>query len=435
METGNWQISVHDGLVEDIDSIRLEPKNSDDLETILRSHRQEKEEVKSLSNMIIFGFKQTISNVLAHYERIEYLVGAKYVRDKISRQLQYDLDFRANNFCEATIDALNLIDVDNYSVVDTVAVYFPSIKKIALERAGLSGGDFAKDVLTKRYRLELSDNGALVDTYKSGNIQSQTFLADTHKERQACMVPISIPQNGDGDMIIGVVEIITKEGRKLSKKQLMLSGLIVDTCRYILSRKTDKDPLTGITNRETFESKLEDYIGNYRAQIDRNISVSTIPKTSIAFIDLKNFKYINDKIGHGAGDAVLKEVGNYLSTHYTHRPGDIVARFGGDEFAVVSPNFDEIQVQHLKEDIEKNMYKIKTQIITEWGIKGYINNKKEEVNAFMELFGVDVGVRTILPGDLVDRTNKEVAHDILDAADKAMNKTKQESSIVKYRPQ
>ncbi len=85
-----------------------------------------------------------------------------------------------------------------------------------------------------------------------------------------------------------------------------------------LSHQARSDALTGLLNRSGFEELIDGM------QNDR---------LSVAFIDLDDFKQVNDQHGHDAGDAVLAAVGERISA--VVREGDAVARLGGDEFAIV----------------------------------------------------------------------------------------------------
>ena len=89
------------------------------------------------------------------------------------------------------------------------------------------------------------------------------------------------------------------------------------------------DPLTGAINSRHFEVLV-------RRELER-ARRSKSPIT-IAYADLDNFKGINDSLGHGAGDEVLRTVVSSIGGSI--RPGDILARMGGDEFALVLPDTD-----------------------------------------------------------------------------------------------
>jgi diguanylate cyclase (GGDEF)-like protein len=90
------------------------------------------------------------------------------------------------------------------------------------------------------------------------------------------------------------------------------------------------DALTGLPNRRAFT----DTVGRTLQSASRPV----VSPMSIAMIDLDNFKRVNDMFGHAAGDTVLQAIAAAL--HDVTRPGDFVARIGGDEFALVAHGVD-----------------------------------------------------------------------------------------------
>jgi diguanylate cyclase (GGDEF)-like protein len=94
-----------------------------------------------------------------------------------------------------------------------------------------------------------------------------------------------------------------------------------------LRRLAFQDALTGLPNRPVFEQRIAEALAGGG-------------HTTVAFIDLDDFKQVNDSLGHPAGDRLLQIAGERLQRAL--RQGDIVARLGGDEFAVLAHDVDDL---------------------------------------------------------------------------------------------
>ena len=99
-----------------------------------------------------------------------------------------------------------------------------------------------------------------------------------------------------------------------------------------LSYQAAHDSLTGLINRQEFENQLVNSLENLRGNAEET--------HALLYLDLDQFKVINDTFGHSAGDALLKQLADVV--HAKIRSTDLLARLGGDEFGILLERCDEI---------------------------------------------------------------------------------------------
>jgi len=182
--------------------------------------------------------------------------------------------------------------------------------------------------------------------------------------------------------LVGVITCVFLLVYLLTRIEYSAREVLHETnCR--LEVQTYLDDLTGVANRRCFDHTLEDEWKRHgRSQLP----------LSLALIDVDWFKRFNDCRGHLAGDNALRTIAQAIRAT-ARRPGDMVARFGGEEFAIILPDTDEQQSLHVAENVRRH-------------VRGLEIPYSESSTS--EFITVSVGIATVIP----DRTDshREFVH-------------------------
>ncbi len=161
-------------------------------------------------------------------------------------------------------------------------------------------------------------------------------LMGSEPERAACALLLPLAVRGEVEAVV----VLVRRGRDgrgaeaFTGRSIELATTLVDQAATALAllrarAEAGTDTVTGCMNHRGMRRQLHEEVG-------RAVRAGT--PLSCLLIDLDNFKLVNDRHGHQAGDAMLRGVGQALVGEF--RAFDRVARYGGDEFVVILPNAD-----------------------------------------------------------------------------------------------
>jgi diguanylate cyclase len=195
------------------------------------------------------------------------------------------------------------------------------------------------------------------------------------------------------------LRLLTRENQRIqAQMNLKLEQRVSERTAEleVVNRKLEElsstDGLTGLYNRRFFDERLE-------LEVSRT---SRSGPLSLLMIDVDLFKPLNDTYGHLAGDACLRKISQVISDGVSRR-ADLVTRYGGEEFAVILPDTDAEGAHNRAETVRRSIAK---DLGFSW------NGKLLPVT-------VSVGISTAVSGSRI------TAHEMIDAADKALYEAKQ----------
>ena len=155
---------------------------------------------------------------------------------------------------------------------------------------------------------------------------------------------------------------------------ILITTRIIRSFNRTLVQLAEKDPLTGLKNRTSYEREIQ----KYSQQIDK------LRHFGIGIFDLNNLKVTNDLYGHQAGDTYIKTFSALLGDIFMQCP---IFRIGGDEFAIIFRDFSETEVlegiQRLSKEMKKKEEGMKTPMSATFGYSFY---EKNSLNTVEKMF-------------------------------------------------
>lgn len=272
-----------------------------------------------------FWVRANISPLLNSSGDISHFIAVEQVITE-EKAIQEKVRLASTVFSSST-EGIMVTDIDNNiqlvnNAFETITGYHPS-EVLGRNPKLLKSGKHTHDFYSELY-LTLNEKGSwsgeIWNKRKTGQIYPQWLTISERRDEQG--------------RLEGYVSLFSDISKRKHDEEL-------------IAHQANFDGLTGLPNRHLFKDRLEMAL----KESDRKRCTSTL-----LFIDLDRFKFVNDNYGHSTGDLLLKQVADRLQTSV--RATDTVARLGGDEFAVIicevqSPRTIELIARKILLTIEK----------------------------------------------------------------------------------
>ena len=272
----------------------------------------------------------------------EKLVGQMHKRLRDSQFLNKIMSISTNFDCDDAIFSENVIHaISDYTIAEAIYIAIKPddkweilakfSKKDDLDITQKTWNDFSEKYSDAKYQGKIFYDSA-----------SGWYFGNNRKYRYA-----------------GAIIIVPDKSAIFSSEDLNVLNIAISNVhsQYVIRKQRDRlqfisatDQLSMLNNRRSLMEKMEiesEMIQRYAKNKPKHF------QTTISFIDLDNFKYINDTFGHNAGDLIIKCFAQSLKKIY--RKVDFVSRFGGDEFVILMPSTNCLEAKRAAERLYKEL--------------------------------------------------------------------------------
>jgi diguanylate cyclase (GGDEF)-like protein/PAS domain S-box-containing protein len=278
-------------------------------------------------------------HLLAHYQMIDITDEVYVYIQNITAQRNAEKALREErNQARTTLASIgdSVITVNMHGVITYLNTKALTLFRTDIQRA--IGQHFSKMARMMSDDAEWAIESLIADCRagkpnQAVNQQVSLLIGESEQLQVQVTATRVSSQSVDADGVVIVLRDITRECRLQEE----------------LHRQANHDSLTGLMNRSAFESHLESALETARSRGREHI---------LCFMDLDQFKVVNDTCGHVAGDELLRQLSRLMRKHF--RGSDVLARVGGDEFSAIlidCPLGQAIErIDSLREDVQEYLF-------------------------------------------------------------------------------
>ena len=283
----------------------------------------------------------------------------KDYRDKIKLLNELEaLEEKVKQLEEKLAQQKTLMDVFEKNIVDII--YFKDrkgnfirINKALAEKFNIKDPEFA----VGKNDVDLFKD--IDEIHAKESYDDECDVMNSNKPKTGIKEHVVFPNGDDVWQITDKFPLYNKKGEVIGTWGRSVDITEREKDREELEKKSKIDGLTRVWCREYINRLIDQKI---EALLGWNDNNGELKNLSLVFLDLDDFKQVNDKYGHDAGDVVLKEVSSFIKSK-TRSDVDIFGRWGGDEFIILYPNVKGEVAKKLVNKVREQIRSVKIKVV------------------------------------------------------------------------